>query len=198
MRKRFLGPPRERAGFTAAADALLRGEPVDLPQPRVEFLRWLALNRPVVFHGSPRDDLEELSTERRSRDTTTWGDQTAVYASSDPVWSIYFAVLRRDNGWTETRNGSLGIGGRRFYFFLHNRGSESADRFGPGSLYLLPPETFEAQRPALGFIDLAHLVSRVPVRPLARVDVTPEDFPFRDAIGYYREGEPIWRSMFRA
>ena len=197
MRKRFLGPPRERAGFTAAAGALLRGETVELPQPRVEFLRWLALERPVVFHGSPRNDLTELSTERKSRDSTEWGDQTAVYGSSDPVWSIYFAVLRRDNGWTGTRNGSMGVGRRRFYFFLHNEGSESPDRFGPGSLYLLPPDTFEAQPPALGFIDLAHLVSRVPVRPIARIDVTPEDFPFRDAVRYYREGEPIWRSILR-
>jgi hypothetical protein len=195
---RVLGPPRERAGFTAAADALLRGESPELPEPRLEFLRWLGLHRPVLFHGSPRDDLTELSTERRSRDATAWGDQTAVYASSDPVWAIYFAVLRRDGGWTGTRNGSMGIGRRRFYFFVHNRGSESPERFGPGALYLLPPDTFEPQPKALGFIDLAQLVSRVPVRPLARVDVTPEDFPFRDAIGYYREGEPIWRSMFRA
>jgi hypothetical protein len=197
MRKRLLGRPRERPGFAAAADALLRGESVDLPEPRVEFLRWLGASRPVVFHGSPRDDLEELSTERRSRDETEWGNQAAVYASSDPVWSIYFAVLRRDNGWTGTRNGSMGVGGRRFYFFLHNLGSESPDRFGPGSLYLLPPDTFEAQPPALGFIDLAHLVSRVAVRPIARIDVTPADFPFRDSLAYYREGEPIWRSILR-
>lgn len=195
---RVLGPPRERAGFAAAADALLAGESPPLPEPRVEFLRWLGADRPVVFHGSPRGDLTELSTERKSRDATAWGDQTAVYASSDPVWAIYFAVLRRDDGWEGTRNGSMGIGGRRFYFFAHNRGSQSPDRFGPGSLYLLPPDTFEAQPPALGFIDLAHLVSKVPVRPLARGDVTPEDFPFRESVVYYRDREPFWISMFRA
>jgi hypothetical protein len=195
---RVLGPPRERPGFAAAADALLRGESPPLPQPRVEFLRWLGRNRPVVFHGSPRNDLTELSTERQSRDVTEWGDQRAVYASSDPVWALYFAVLRRDNGWTGTRNGSMGVGRWRFYFFVHNRGSESPERFGPGSLYLLPPDTFEAQPAALGIVDLAHLVSKVSVRPLARIDVTPEDFPFRDALAYYREGEPIWRSILRA
>ncbi|MES1247377.1 MAG: hypothetical protein ABUS54_06870 [Actinomycetota bacterium] len=195
---RSLGRPRERPGFAAAADALLRGEQTELPEPRVEFLRWLGLDRPVVFHGSPRGDLTELSTERQSRDTTQWGDQTAVYASTDPVWAIYFAVLRRDNGWTGTRNGSLGVGRRRFYFFMHNEGSESPDRFGPGSLYVLPPDSFEAQPRPLGIVDLAHLVSRVPVTPIARIDVTPEDFPFRDRIAYYGDGEPIWRSMLRA
>ena len=195
---RFLGPPRERPGFAAAADALLRGEQAELPEQRVDFLRWLGAHRPVVFHGSPRGDLDELSTERRSRDSTTWGDQTAVYASDDPIWALYFAVLRRDNGWTGTMNGAVGIGNWRCYFFLHNEGSESPERFGPGSLYLLPPETFDAQPRVLGVLDLHHLVSRVPVKPLARIDVTPADFPFRDSVGYFRAGEPIWRSLLRA
>ena len=190
-----LPPPVVEPGFETIADALLRGEHVELPESRLDFLRWLGQARGVVFHGSPRDDLVELSTERKSRDSTEWGNQQAVYASSDPVWSIYFAVLRRDNGWRGTRNGSMGIGGRRFYFFVHNRGSQSPTRFGPGSLYILPSETFAAEQ---WIVDTAHLVSRVPVKPLARIDVTPEDFPFRDRIGYYRDREPIWISLLRA
>jgi hypothetical protein len=188
----------ERPEFPAAADALLAGESVALPEPRLDFLRWLGEHRGVVFHGSQRNDLAELSTERRSKDTTAWGNQVAVYASSDPVWALYFAVLRRDAGWTGTRNGTFGLGGRRRYFFVHNRGSASPDRFGPGSLYVLPAETFEAEPPLGGVVDTAHLVSRVPVQPLARIDVTPEDFPFRHRVGYYRDREPIWVSLFRA
>jgi hypothetical protein len=190
------------AVFSAAAEALLAGEAVSIPEPPLDFLRWLAEHRPVVFHGSPRDDLTELSTERHSRDMTAWGDQQAVYASADPVWAIYFACLRRDGGWTGTRNGSLGQPGGplypRTYFFLHNRGSASPDRFGAGSLYLLPPDTFVADSPLAGAVDTAHLVSFEPVRPLARLDVTPEDFPFRDRIGYFRRREPVWISLLRA
>lgn len=194
--------PEAEAEFATAADALLAGQPAGLPEPRLDFLRWLAANRPVVFHGSPRGDLTELSTERQSRDATKWGNQRAVYASTDPVWAIYFACLRRDGGWTGTRNGSMGQAGGplypRRYFFLHNRGSASPDRFGPGSLYLLPPDSFVADEPLAGVIDTAHLVSHTRVRPLARVDITPEDFPFRDCVRYYRDGEPIWLSFFRA
>ena len=190
------------AEFAALADALVAGESIVIPEPRLEFLRWIAENRPVVFHGSQRDDLAELSTERRSRDTTVWGNQQAVYATEDPVWAIYFACLRRDGGWKGTRNGTMGqVGGPlypRRYFFLHNRGSASPHRFGSGSLYLLPPDTFVADEPLAGVIDLAHLVSREPVTPLARIDVTPEDFPFRNRIGYYREREPIFISLLRA
>jgi hypothetical protein len=193
--------PETEAGFAGAADGLLAGETVAVPERRLDFLRWLAQERPVVFHGSPRGDLEELSTERQSRDTTAWGNQQAVYASTDPVWAIYFACLRRDGGWTGTRNGSMGLAGGplypRRYFFLHNRGSASPDRFGPGSVYLLPPAGFVADEPLAGAIDTAHLVSHEPVRPLARLDVTPADFPFRDRVRYYRDGEPSWVSLLR-
>jgi hypothetical protein len=201
LRPPVVDAPTE-ARFAAAADALLAAETSEVPEPRLDFLRWLAENRPVVFHGSPRDDLQELSTERKSRDSTVWGNQQAVYASTDPVWAIYFACLRRDRGWTGTRNGSMGMAGGplypRRYFFLHNRGSASPERFGPGSLYLLPPESFVADEPLAGAIDTAHLVSREPVRPLARLDVTPADFPFRDRVRYYRDGEAEWVSLLRA
>ena len=190
------------AHFAAAADSLLAGETTEIPDRRLDFLRWLAENRPVAFHGSPRGDILELSTERKSRDATTWGNQQAVYASTDPVWAIYFACLRRDGGWTGTRNGSIARAGGplypRRYFFLHNRGSASPDRLGPGSLYLLPPDSFVADKPLSGVLDTAHLVSRTPVRPLARIDVTPDDFPFRDRIRYYREREPLPVSLLRA
>jgi hypothetical protein len=188
--------------FAALADALVAGKAIVIPEPRLDFLRWLAENRPVVFHGSQRDDLTELSTERQSRDTTVWGNQQAVYATTDPVWAIYFACLRRDGGWKGTRNGTMGQAGGplypRRYFFLHNRGSASPHRFGAGSLYLLAPDTFVADEPLAGAIDLAHLVSREPVTPLARIDVTPDDFPFRNRIRYYREREPIFISLLRA
>ena len=190
------------AEFAAAAERLLAGDAPELPERRLDFLRWLAENRPVVFHGSPRSDLTELSTERRSTDTTVWGNQQAVYASSDPVWAIYFACLRRDDGWTGTRNASMGRSGGplypRKYFFLHNRGSASPDRFGPGSLYLLPPDTFVADEPLAGAIDTAHLVSHTTVKPLARLDVTPVDFPFCERVTYYRNGESDLVSLARA
>jgi hypothetical protein len=194
--------PDAEARFAAAADAMLAGERVAVPEPRLDFLRWLAETRAVAFHGSPRGDLRELSTERQSRDATAWGNQQAVYASSDPVWAIYFACLRRDAGWTGTRNASLGQAGGplypRRYFFLHNRGSASPSRFGPGSLYLLSPDGFVSDEPLAGALDTAHLVSHEPVRPLARLDVTPDDFPFADRIRYYRDGEPSLISLLRA
>jgi len=48
-----------------------------------------------------------------------------------------------------------------------------------GCLRLARPSSRE---PLAGAIDTAHLVSHEPVRPLARLDVTPEDFPFHARI----------------
>ncbi len=194
--------PETEASFARNADALLAGGDAEVTERRLDFLRWVAENRPVAFHGSPRGDLTELSTERKSRDTTAWGNQEAVYATTDPVWAIYFACLRRDGTWTGTRNGSMGKPGGplypRRYFFAHNRGSADSGRFGPGSVYLLPLDGFVGDEPLAGVIDTAHLVSRTPVRPLARVDVTADDFPFRDRIAYYRNGESILATLLRS
>jgi hypothetical protein len=187
--------------FERAADDLLAGRTRELPERRLDFLRWLAASRGLVFHGSPLGDLSQLEPIRRSRDTTAWGDQQALYASTDPVWAIYFACLRRDDGFRGTRNGTLGEAGGplypRSYFFVHNRGSASPHRFGPGSLYVLPPELFAAAPPLAGAVDTAHLVSKEAVTPLARVDVTPADFPFAGRIGYYRDREPIFVTLLR-
>jgi hypothetical protein len=180
----------------------MAGSSPELPERRLDFLRWLAVSRSVAFHGSQRVDLERLEPVRNSRDATEWGDQQALYASNDPVWAIYFACLRRDEGWSGTRNGSMGRPGGplypRSYFFVHNRGSASANRFGPGTLYVLPPDSFAAQPPIAGAIDTAHLVSKTAVVPLARIAVSPADFPFAGRIGYYRDREPLFVTLLRA
>ena len=59
-------------------------------------------------YGSARSDIETLEPVRLSNDTTEFGNQQTVYASNDPVWAIYFAILRRDPPF-ERRNGSIGI-----------------------------------------------------------------------------------------
>lgn len=189
------------ARFDSAADRLLGGSAVPIPEPRLDFLRWLAEAREVVFHGSPLGGLAELSTRRKTRDAGPFGDQQAVYASSDPVWAIYFACLHRGDGFTSTRNGTIGRAGGplypRSYFFSHNRGAPSPPRWDSGFLYVLPRDGFGAEPPIAGLLDSAHFVSHTPVRPLACVPVGPDDFPFRDRVTYHRLGEPLWISLLR-
>ena len=172
-----------------------------MPLTRVEFLRWLTERRGVLFHGSGRNDLERLEPIRLSRDTTEFGNQQAVYASDDPVWAMYFAILRRDAPYG-TRNCSLGVVGSgiypRRYMFSLLPPVDPKLRFGPGWLYVLPRGPFRPEPPQLGVFDTAQWVSTERVEPIVRLDVAPEDFPFLDAVGPYSEREPMLFTLLRA
>jgi hypothetical protein len=173
----------------------------DAPLAKVEFLRWLTERRDVLFHGSSRSDLDTLEPIRLSRDTTEFGNQQAVYATDDPVWAIYFAILRRDAPFG-TRNGSMGLAGPgvypRWYNFSLLPPIDPKTRFGPGWLYVLPRGRFRPEPPQLGVIDTAQWVSPEPVRPVGRIDVEPADFPFLHAVGPYSEREPMLLTILRA
>jgi hypothetical protein len=183
-----LRPVRHDERFDALADRFLGGDPSafeDAGVARVDFLRWLGEHRDVLFHGSSRD-LSVLEPIRLSNDTREFGNRQAVFATDDPVWAVWFAILRRGEGYNSTRNGSLRIAGddasTRCYFFTVNCGALSKERFGSGYLYVLPRATFELEAPIGGVLDTAQWASFDAVQPLVRIDVRPEDFPLLEAV----------------
>ena len=192
--------PEDERRYDDAAEALLLGRPLLPDVPRLDLLRWLAQERELLFHGSGRGDLTMLEPIRLSRDATEFGDSRAVFASSDPVWAIYFATLRRE-GLRSTRNASLGLPGAlypRWYFFSHDEGASPDGRFGEGWLYVLPRAGFEAEELELGVLDTAHLMSTSAVMPLAAVPVSAADFPFKDRVVRHRPEESLRRTVLRA
>ena len=187
--------------FTAERIDRGTGETVAPPGPVAGYLRWLGVHREVLFHGSRRGGLAELRTTRESHDASAFGDQQAVFATDDPVWALFFAVLERTDGFTSTRNATIATSAaplRRRYFFSVNDGVPHGGDTGPGWLYVLPQAGFEYEPPRLGVLHTAQWVSRAPVRPLAAIAVAPADFPFADRIGRHRDGESILRTIWRA
>ena len=153
---------------------------------KLDFLQWLRTHRDVVFHGSARDDIDVLKPIRLSSDTGAFGNQQAVYASDDPVWAMYFAVLRKQ-GLRWTKNSCtriVGDGRDRLprYTFAIDPEATLEGRVGPGTIYVLPSEPFERQPPEFGVFDPCHLVAKGEVPVLAKLSVEPDDFPFADAI----------------
>jgi hypothetical protein len=185
----------QRAEYEAAWSARSAARPL-LP-----YLRWLALTQDVVFHGSATGDVAELSTVRKSRDAKAYGDREAVYASQDPVWSLFYAVLDRGAHLGSMRSASLGADqspiGRR-YFFSVDRGVGDHRLFGDGWLYVLPAAGFEHERRALGLFDTAHRTSRRPVSPLACFAVTTADFPLRRTVGRHDDSDSVARTIWRS
>lgn len=192
------------ASLGTAVDAAA-GAAVALPAgvAAVDALRWLAQERPVLFHGTGRGDLETLSPVRQSSDTSAFGNQQAVFATQDPVWAMFFAVLDRSNPeFRSTRNGaSTVIGGRREfgprYFFAVNDAMTRERMWRPGVVYVVDRKGFMPDARDLGVIDNAQWASVAPVKWLAKVRVTPEDFPFRNATFGYRTDESELRTFAR-
>jgi len=80
--------------------------------------------------------------------------------------------------------------------------SVNTDALGPrmwraGTVYVLDPEGFVSDERDLGVIDNAQWASVAPVKCLAKMTVTPDDFPFTNATFGHRTGESELRTFAR-
>jgi hypothetical protein len=167
------------ADFESALLGHLDGSDPSLPRDVVGYLDHLASLERFVFHGSNRDDIAELRIERESTDRRSFGRQQAVYATPDPHWAAFFALVDRENT-RSIRNASLAFSSTARTRW-HQRDVVVRDPGKPfvreGSLYVLPRETFRAEPKVAGILDTAQWVSPVPVRPLFVLRLGPDDYP---------------------
>lgn len=187
--------------FDSVIDAALAGEPgaeIDyhLPFPKYLFLDYLAEKRGMMLHGSLHRHLATLEPIRNSRDTSEFGDQPAIYATQDPLWALFFAVLERDHLQGFIHNGAIQLKGddgsliRRYYYCI-NTESLRRNPWRPGAVYLMrgdkfePDPTQEGMRVGMYTLINTHWLCRSAVKPLARLLVEPEDFPFLNRVWGY-------------
>ncbi len=198
--QRLLAPPLRlddagRQAFAALLATILERRDGDwieygLPYPKHEFLRYVADQQLVLFHGSNHADIDEFRPRRSSyelRDQTGRGNQQAVYATHDGLWPLFFAVVDRQRLAGSIRNGVMyfqnGAGeALPVYNFSINRDQLEERPWCTGTLYFLPRDTF-TRLPLVGDALSNEWASPAAVRPIARLRVEPEDFPFLDAIG---------------
>jgi hypothetical protein len=127
------------------------------------------------------------------RDETGRGNLQAVYGTHDGLWAMFFAIVDRANLRGSIRNGVMYFHNRQgdriaVYNFSVNQEQLAGKPWREGSLYLLPRTTFER----LKMTEKAYAnewASRDAVKPLARLIVQPEDFPFLDRIDGHDDGE---------
>jgi hypothetical protein len=183
--RRFVDPPGSPESLAAPGDT-------------TSYLRWLATHRQVLFHGSQRDNISELSVDRESGDSTTFGNQRAVFATDDPIWAMWFALLNRGEGFRSTRNGVWSLRGNpraRQYFFSINTDQPDGTLLTNGWIYVLPPGGFTPEPTFAGFLQSGQLVNTNPVKPLARLAVSPLDFPFRDLIVRHADNDSMLHTL---
>lgn len=165
----------------------------DLPTSPTPFVQWLMAQDVVVFHGSNRRDIAEFRPVRASMelgDTGGRGNLGAVYGTHDGLWSMFFAVIDRQrlrgsirNGVTRYRSTDRTLD--LYHFSIHHE-LLAEPPLTAGTLYLLPREAFKR----LPFFPGGPLSNEwactEPIRPLAQMTITPDDFPF--AIGGHDDG----------
>lgn len=156
-----------------------------LPLPKWQFLCHVADHHDIALHGSGDPNIA-LFEPRQAIDLNEFGNQKAVYAASDGLWSMFFAVVDRErvktitNACVRLADGSGALHGP-YYVFSVSRSALASQPWRTGWVYLLPRGTFTFEPPfAFGSheVHVAQLASSEPVQPLAKLMVAPADFPF--------------------
>jgi len=159
------------------------GESIDypLPTPKWQFLNYLCESKEIVVHGSGNSAINEFEP-RQSNDAVEFGNQQAVYAASDGIWASYYAILDRDRYVRSLVNTCQRIvdpdGEKKsYYYFSINEDALPHNPWRTGTIYILPRRTFERESAPEGR-ESAQWRSFSAVKPLAKISVRPEDFPF--------------------
>ena len=156
-----------------------------LPWPKWQFLCHLADHHDLALHGSGDPDIA-LFEPRQSNDLSEFGNQKAVYAASDGLWAMFFAIVDRDRTLSITNAcirlaDETGILYGPYYVFSVSQSALPNQPWRTGTVYILPRSTFTLQPPMTSGsnqVHIAQLASFVSVQPLAKLTVTPADFPF--------------------
>lgn len=156
-----------------------------LAAPRWQFLCHAA-RRGLVLHGSGNANIACFEP-RKPADRSAFGGRRAVFAAMDGIWPVYFAILDRDRYPMMLVNSCMSITGPDgrtggpYYFFSITATALEQEPWREGTVYLLPGDGFEAQPETLiagAAVRVAQAANPAPVKPLAKVTVRPEDFPF--------------------
>lgn len=166
-------------------------------RPIWQLLVRAAASGRFALHGSGADDIAEFEP-RQSNDTHEFGNRKGVYAAADGLWPYYFAIVDRPkiqslmNAAVFLVDPDTDADAVACYFF--SIASDDPEPWRDGTIYLLPINGFERQpemqRPE-GLVRSTQLFRPDAVRPVARVSVRPEGFPFLAQIR--RHGEEHMR-----
>ncbi len=159
----------------------------NLPYPRWQFLSYLCESRELVLHGSQDQGIGTVEP-RQANDIKAFSNQRAIYATTDGIWVIYFAILDRQkypelslyNACLRARIAANQLSDP-LYFFSITYSVLLQKPWCEGAIYILPRRLFEreaSQRVQGVEIVFPHWISSLPANPVGKLQVGPDDFPF--------------------
>lgn len=172
----------DRTLADAVSDGPARFIDYRLAAPKWQFLCHAADRAGFVLHGTGEENIT-LFEPRQPEDISEFGNRRAVFAAADGIWPMYFAILDRERYDIGLVNACIHLSDGRgpYYFFSISRSALEQRPWRKGIVYLLPADGFEMQPPVrLGGdeIRIAQAASAASVRPVAKLVVRPEEFPF--------------------
>jgi hypothetical protein len=183
----------DKAAFERLVRAVdeARGSEIDYDAaaPKHAFFRYLLEHRPVLLHGTGDPTIERFDPRRQTDYDNEWTN--AVFATDDPIWPIFFAVVNRPVARSLINACSRRYGESHYYFSIGTDPTRR-DAWRSGWIYVVPRQTFRLHPSGPEWL------SPTAVRPLARLRVDPSDFPFLGDVTQHTLGEPVGRAVVRA
>ncbi|CAM5194571.1 hypothetical protein UACE39S_03786 [Ureibacillus acetophenoni] len=163
----------------------------NLSIPKYKFFHYLSNAKPVIFHGSNHLSID--SFEPREQTLYNGKLANAIFATKDPIWPVFFAILDKKKIVGNFRNGSLTANGQKSYhFYSLTKQTKSNEPWTSGMVYILPEESFSYL--GKGAIQFNEWISNEPVSPLAKIAVKPDDFYFLHKVATHQSNESIIKS----
>ncbi|MBK1813281.1 hypothetical protein JHL18_21905 [Clostridium sp. YIM B02505] len=156
--------------------------------PKYRFIQYLSLKENFILHGTNNKNIEEF--EPRIQTLFNGKITEAVFASKDGIWPVFYAVLDRTKLEHSIRNGCVQIKtGPKFYFFSLSNDDLRKKPWTSGMIYLLPSDCFN--KVSNGSIHFDEWICEKPVKPIAKLEVSPRDFYFWTKTTSHKENENI-------
>lgn len=123
------------------------------PVPKWVFLTWLCEAKGLLLHGSGNPNIEQFEPRTpNAKDDDEFSRQRAVFAASDGIWAMFYAVLDRARFKLRMLNAALrfelpgGLSELR-YFFSVTKEVLRQNPWREGVVYILPRVGFVQQPP---------------------------------------------------
>jgi len=154
-----------------------------LPYPKTDFLKFLTAKKNVLLHGSSNRDLEIIEPRQANDSQKVSGNKKAVYGVIDPILPIFYAIQDRNK-----IQGVIQSGveedietGKLEYKFRIPKSALDMKPWTRGVVYILDRGQFSLEKYDIDQTS-GEWTSEASVKPLAKLEVGPEDFPFLDNI----------------
>lgn len=177
----------EKLALTIVDGGLINYE---LPFEKHRFLLYLSAKGNYLFHGSNQLNIERFEP----RDQTLFnGELTkAVFASSDPIWSTFYAVLDRSKVVGGFRNGCVIGGKRKYHYYSINDATMNEGPWTSGMIYILPKDKFKLS--GHGKIQFDEWISHEHVMPICKMSISVDDFYYKNKVSVHKDNESLLKT----